>query len=306
MVTRCPFARVARFLPMRTRPQRVSASKPTWSEPWSPPRPTPTTGRSHFIRGMPRSACTRGAARCRSPVPLHSNPGPEHVFVDPDTLHLNGVIDFGDAYLSHPALDLRRWAQPADRAALVDGYAAATPISTTFADNWRAISVAMLMPDYAMRPGRRTESLDGLRALPSGNQRRLQGASRGCERRATRGRLCQSRPRAACQEGAPVRMGGASEGSLAPLACSMAVVLEPHFCRHCCQKVPNASEPPENWPILNLQGSHFKNDQPAVFVAKEFVRLNVIVEMKLGRSRQGREPQDVMCVGVAYTQDVDG
>jgi hygromycin-B 7''-O-kinase len=198
-----PFRESGLFPPMRTRPQRVSASKPTWSEPWSPPRPTPTAGRSHFIRGMPRSACTRAAARCRSQVPLHSNPGPEHVFVDPDTLHLNGVIDFGDAYLSHRALDLRRWAQPADRAALVDGYAAATPISTTFADNWRAISVAMLMPDYAMRPGRRTESLDGLRALLSGNQRRLQGGSLGCERRATRGRLCQGRPRAACQEGAP-------------------------------------------------------------------------------------------------------
>src|SRR5205807_1478395 len=35
-------------------------------------------------------------------VALHSNPGPEHVFLDPPTLMLNGIIDFGDAFVSHP------------------------------------------------------------------------------------------------------------------------------------------------------------------------------------------------------------
>jgi hygromycin-B 7''-O-kinase len=100
-----------------------------------------------------------------TPVPLHSNPGPEHVFVDPQTLRLAGVIDFGDAYLSHPALDFRRWARPADRAALMEGYAAGRELSDSFYANWQAISVANLMLDFATRPGRRAESLDGLRAL---------------------------------------------------------------------------------------------------------------------------------------------
>jgi hygromycin-B 7''-O-kinase len=56
------------------------------------------------------------------PVPLHSNPGPEHVFVEPSTMRLVGIIDFGDAYLSHPALDLRRWGRARDRAAILHGY----------------------------------------------------------------------------------------------------------------------------------------------------------------------------------------
>jgi aminoglycoside phosphotransferase (APT) family kinase protein len=100
-----------------------------------------------------------------APVPLHSNPGPEHVFVDPDTLRFTGVIDFGDAYLSHPALDFRRWAQPSDRTALMQGYARDRQLSESFAANWRAISIIMLMLDFATRPSRRTESLDGLRVL---------------------------------------------------------------------------------------------------------------------------------------------
>jgi aminoglycoside phosphotransferase len=100
-----------------------------------------------------------------APVPLHSNPGPEHVFVNPSTLHLEGVIDFGDAYLSHPALDFRRWAQPDDRRALMVGYAEGRQLSNSFEANWLAISVAMLMQDFANRPSRRTQSLEGLERL---------------------------------------------------------------------------------------------------------------------------------------------
>ena len=100
-----------------------------------------------------------------APVPLHSNPGPEHVFVDPDTLHFSGVIDFGDAYLSHPALDFRRWALPRDRRALMRGYATSRPLTASFDANWRSISIIMLMHDFASRPGRRSESLDGLHLL---------------------------------------------------------------------------------------------------------------------------------------------
>jgi hypothetical protein len=99
------------------------------------------------------------------PVPLHSNPGEEHVFVDPDTLRFTGLIDFGDAYLSHPALDFRRWAEPADRQALLDGYSSGKPLPDTFAANWRAISVTALLMDYASRPSRRAASLQGLEHL---------------------------------------------------------------------------------------------------------------------------------------------
>jgi Ser/Thr protein kinase RdoA (MazF antagonist) len=117
----------------------------------------------------PEEAAARVAAGLEvieeTPVPLHSNPGPEHVFVDPDTLRLSGVIDFGDAYLSHPALDFRRWARPADRAALMEGYTAGRRLTDSFSANWDAISVANLMLDFAARPGRRAESLDGLRLL---------------------------------------------------------------------------------------------------------------------------------------------
>jgi hygromycin-B 7''-O-kinase len=99
------------------------------------------------------------------PVPLHSNPGEEHVFVNPDTLRFSGLIDFGDAYLSHPALDFRRWADPADRHALLDGYSSSKPLPDTFSANWRAISVAALLMDYVSRASRREASLQGLELL---------------------------------------------------------------------------------------------------------------------------------------------
>lgn len=68
------------------------------------------------------------------PVALHSNPGPEHVFVDPSTGRFTGIIDFGDAYRSHPALDLRPWRQPADAADLLIGYQAAGSLPAGFED----------------------------------------------------------------------------------------------------------------------------------------------------------------------------
>lgn len=70
-------------------------------------------------------------------VALHSNPAPEHTFVDPATGAYTGTIDFGDAYLSHPALDLRRWRDPADREALFAGYVAAAPVDDEFVAVWR-------------------------------------------------------------------------------------------------------------------------------------------------------------------------
>jgi aminoglycoside phosphotransferase (APT) family kinase protein len=77
-------------------------------------------------------------------VALHSNPGPEHVFVDPISGRFIGIIDFGDAYFSHPVLDLRRWRCPADRDAIFAGYIADKPVNENFQQVWR---VAQLLTD---------------------------------------------------------------------------------------------------------------------------------------------------------------
>jgi hypothetical protein len=52
---------------------------------------------------------------------LDSNPGPTHVFVDAGGA-LTGLIDFREAYLSRPAVDLRTWPVISDRLALREGY----------------------------------------------------------------------------------------------------------------------------------------------------------------------------------------
>ena len=69
------------------------------------------------------------------------NPGPEHTFADPATNTYIGTIDFGDAYISHPALDLRRWKDPADREALLDWLSCSGPVETTFMSVWRVTQV---------------------------------------------------------------------------------------------------------------------------------------------------------------------
>ena len=70
-------------------------------------------------------------------IALHSNPGPEHTFVDPKTGELTGIIDFGDAYFSHPVNDLRRYRSPKDRAAVLSGYVEEGPVDSDFMDTWR-------------------------------------------------------------------------------------------------------------------------------------------------------------------------
>ena len=71
------------------------------------------------------------------PVTLHSNPGPEHCFVDPVTGDFSGLIDFGDAYRSHRALDLRSWSSLEDSRAMLAGYADAAPLPEGFLEIWR-------------------------------------------------------------------------------------------------------------------------------------------------------------------------
>lgn len=53
-------------------------------------------------------------------VALHSNPGHTHTCVHENTGGFSGLIDFGDAYISHPALDLYRWNLPEDREAVLE------------------------------------------------------------------------------------------------------------------------------------------------------------------------------------------
>lgn len=70
-------------------------------------------------------------------VALHSNPGPEHTFVDPATGRLTGIIDFGDAYFSHPVHDLRRYRDPDDRRAVLAGYVEDGQVHDDFMAVWR-------------------------------------------------------------------------------------------------------------------------------------------------------------------------
>ena len=82
---------------------------------------------------------------------LHSNPGPTHTFAGEDG-RFTGLIDFGDAYRSHPALDLVRWPRAADRVALREGYLRDSPVDAEFEAVW---TVAMVHADLAVLCNRR-------------------------------------------------------------------------------------------------------------------------------------------------------
>ena len=77
-------------------------------------------------------------------------------FVDPDHKTFSGLIDFGDAYLSHPAFDLVRWPDEADRAALLDGYRAAGSgaVDDSFLAAWRVASVLADLQAAVRNPAR--------------------------------------------------------------------------------------------------------------------------------------------------------
>jgi aminoglycoside phosphotransferase (APT) family kinase protein len=70
-------------------------------------------------------------------VALHSNPYKEHLFVNEDKTY-SGVIDFGDAYISHPVNDLRRW-NSAERKALLQGYLEYEPVCKYFHQLWEIV-----------------------------------------------------------------------------------------------------------------------------------------------------------------------
>lgn len=85
-------------------------------------------------------------------VALHSNPGPEHTFVDPTTGELTGIIDFGDAYFSHPISDLRRYRAPRDRAAVFAGYLEAGSVDDDFIAAWRVACALSDITAIALSP----------------------------------------------------------------------------------------------------------------------------------------------------------
>ncbi|MCL2772208.1 MAG: aminoglycoside phosphotransferase family protein [Oscillospiraceae bacterium] len=53
-------------------------------------------------------------------VPIHANPSSTHTFVKSNN-RFSGLIDFGDAYISHPICDMRRWGL-SERQPLYEGY----------------------------------------------------------------------------------------------------------------------------------------------------------------------------------------
>jgi hygromycin-B 7''-O-kinase len=98
-------------------------------------------------------------------VALHTNPYSEHTFVDPQTHTYTGLIDFGDAYLSHPAFDLRRWNRPTEREALLRGYTAEAPVSEAFMATWKAVMMLGDVIVMAYYPERAAQAADDLQQL---------------------------------------------------------------------------------------------------------------------------------------------
>jgi len=76
---------------------------------------------------------------------LHSNPGLSHTFVDPESHTLTGLIDLGDAYISHPSNDLRRCLNPLDRQDIFCGYNSLRQAEDSFMSVW---IVNQLLSDF--------------------------------------------------------------------------------------------------------------------------------------------------------------
>jgi aminoglycoside phosphotransferase len=98
-------------------------------------------------------------------VALHSNPWHEHTFVDPATGKYSGLIDFGDAYISHPAFDMRRWRTRAEREALMEGYTSDAPVSDAFRQAWIASQIIGDMAVIAQSPSLASEANEDLQWL---------------------------------------------------------------------------------------------------------------------------------------------
>lgn len=95
-------------------------------------------------------------------VALHSNPGPEHTFVYQETGAYSGLIDFGDAFISHPTLDLRRRSNVRDRDAIMRGYTSEGSTTNTFNATWRVVQILSDVIDIAAYPDRAQAASDDL------------------------------------------------------------------------------------------------------------------------------------------------
>ena len=98
-------------------------------------------------------------------VALHSNPGPTHTFVNSSTGIFTGLIDFGDAYVSHPAWDLWRWNLPKDREAVLSGYTEEKDVDAGFIGTWQVVMVISDMMAIAYQMNSKVESEADLMAL---------------------------------------------------------------------------------------------------------------------------------------------
>ena len=102
-----------------------------------------------------------------APVALHSNPGPEHCFVDPASGRFTGLIDFGDAYRSHPALDVRSWASLDDSRHMLAGYRSLGPLPAGFEHAWRAGIIVTQLRLAARGRGEPEQTAQTIRELMS-------------------------------------------------------------------------------------------------------------------------------------------
>jgi aminoglycoside phosphotransferase (APT) family kinase protein len=123
--------------------------------PWSLPL-TPAQVAERALAALPDSAVR---------VALHSNPYHEHTFVDPATGVYIGLIDFGDAYISHPTFDLRRWRTRPEREALLAGYTADEPVDEAFPRTWLVAQVLGDLGAIASNPAAAEAASEDLRRL---------------------------------------------------------------------------------------------------------------------------------------------
>ena len=100
-----------------------------------------------------------------NPVALHSNPGPEHTFVQAEGGSFSGLIDFGDAYRSHPALDLRPWDNETDARNLLAGYRSLGPLPDGFEHVRRTGLVIMALARAARGTRTRQETIAAVERL---------------------------------------------------------------------------------------------------------------------------------------------
>lgn len=115
-------------------------------------------------------ASVAAAARARLPsqvdlVALHSNPGPEHTYIDPVTHQFTGLIDFGDAYIGHPASDCR-WRTHEDSLLILKAYCQDMEEPDEFVAAWRSLRILNAMSSAAgLGFGRGAQALGSLDRL---------------------------------------------------------------------------------------------------------------------------------------------